>query len=200
MQSIRLFFGEKGTYGYTLILDKCNTLFQYIIDCDTFDNIGIIERHIEAYPQDLNQKTIVDDTPLTLACKLTYLDDEMRMRIIELLLRKGANINATDLYGRTALHNAIIYLWNPIRESIIKILVTNEANIRIRDEKDNLTPLHLLVLRGTLTEIDIFLDSKPDVRLEDELVCDVIKYLQEQIRERDEGRDTIVMRLNKMKK
>ena len=58
----------------------------------------------------------------------------------ELLLKKGADINAQDSMGMTALHWAI----DRQQKGVVEFLLTNKARVDLQDEQGQ-TPLHLTV-------------------------------------------------------
>lgn len=55
---------------------------------------------------------------------------------IELLVKSGADINARDNRGQTALHGAALWGWN----DVVKTLAANKADLTVKDNK-GMTPL-----------------------------------------------------------
>jgi ankyrin repeat protein len=84
---------------------------------------------------DVNLRNIFGETPLMYAARFMKLDN------VDLLIKRGANIEARDLDGRTALshveHGNITY---DIRRKVIQALLKNGANIESRS-KTGMTPL-----------------------------------------------------------
>ncbi len=72
-------------------------------------------------------------------------------KIAEMLLTKGAEIDAQDLFGRTALH--WVAFWN--REEMVKELLRRGANASLADKEGN-TPAEVAALRGNKSVQDIF--------------------------------------------
>lgn len=76
---------------------------------------------------------------------------------MNLLLNKGANINATDKEGKTALH--IASFTNP---KLIKQLIDAGADLNLKD-KDGNTAMHLAASWGRLDSIKILLENKINI-------------------------------------
>uniref|UniRef100_H3AJH8 Ion transport domain-containing protein n=1 Tax=Latimeria chalumnae TaxID=7897 RepID=H3AJH8_LATCH len=63
---------------------------------------------------------------------------QINLQLLKLLLENGANINTTDKFGQTALHQ-VAYTWHP---DIAKFLIDREANVNKKDDL-GVTPLHV---------------------------------------------------------
>ncbi|MCS7244590.1 MAG: ankyrin repeat domain-containing protein [candidate division WOR-3 bacterium] len=59
------------------------------------------------------------------------------------LIKKGADINSKNEYGKTPLHIAVENNY----EDIVKVLLENKADVNIKDNNGN-TPLHIAVMKG----------------------------------------------------
>ena len=64
---------------------------------------------------------------------------EGNLEIIELLLAKGADVDARDLNARSPLHYAIIY---GKEADIVKVLLEKGADVNAKDNRFGMTPLH----------------------------------------------------------
>ena len=80
------------------------------------------------------------------------------MKIVELLLNKGANVNNTSKTGITPLHLAAEHG----TKDILKLLLTSGANVDAKGQDDK-TPLHTAAVRGHLKIIDHLLKSGASV-------------------------------------
>jgi ankyrin repeat protein len=91
------------------------------------------------------------------------------MDMTSYLLKKGADINAADDKGRTALHHAMLMhaVWSDgksvvsKRKPILELLLANGATLEARDKEGN-TPLHAAA-HGTLEALQTLLDKGADV-------------------------------------
>lgn len=74
-----------------------------------------------------------------------------KIGIVEYLLQNGAEIDAKDNEGRTALHLSIrdgAYVPKPMDKfDVVRMLIKNDAEIDIQD-KYGMTPLHLAIQDG----------------------------------------------------
>ncbi|KAK3178022.1 hypothetical protein OEA41_000154 [Lepraria neglecta] len=87
---------------------------------------------------DLNERNIHWMTPLAVAVGFNFLT------AARLLLKAGADIEARDLTGSTALHEAVVSTQDRIQH-ILKLLLESGAAIQAQNPHGN-TPLHLAVI------------------------------------------------------
>jgi len=78
---------------------------------------------------DVNRRTPLGTTPLGRAVLAGFKE------IVELLIAKGANVNAKDNWNWTPLHSAVYG-----HKDIVELLITEGANVNARDGADR-TPL-----------------------------------------------------------
>ncbi|MFC1843146.1 ankyrin repeat domain-containing protein [Candidatus Dependentiae bacterium] len=126
---------------------------------------------------------LCEETPLILASIRGHVN------IVKFLLSKGANVNAKDICGWTALHStpyeyiAKILLDNkanietknkagqtPIftanNTNIVKLLLKNGAKINIKDNNNNHTPLLEAVAQGNLKITEILIKNGANIEVE----------------------------------
>ncbi|KAJ4860619.1 ankyrin repeats (3 copies) domain-containing protein [Trichoderma breve] len=84
-----------------------------------------------------------------------------RNSMVELLLAKGANIEATDDGGRTALSLAVFR----VREDMVDLLITHGANVNLHDG-DGSTPLLTAIDRGDKALVQLLLARGAYIELE----------------------------------
>lgn len=77
--------------------------------------------------------------------------------IIDILLRKGAEINALDATGRTPLHCGV----EGLRMDVVKLLVERGADVTRADAK-GLSVLHLAVEKGLEDAVELFIEHGAD--------------------------------------
>jgi len=85
-------------------------------------------------------------------------------KIVELLILKGANINASDESGMTPLHKAADFN----RKDIAEYLLSNGADVNVFGYKYGglkITPLHIAAEAGFTDLIDLFLDAGADINI-----------------------------------
>ncbi|TET06419.1 ankyrin repeat domain-containing protein [Candidatus Dependentiae bacterium] len=78
--------------------------------------------------------------------------------IVGLLLERGANVDAADIYGYTPLHKAIRYK----NEAIVRLLIGGGANINAGNKRD-WTPLHCAVLYNQKAIVSLLLEKGADL-------------------------------------
>ena len=94
-------------------------------------NLGAVKFWLDNTEHDLNQGDDHLFSPLHWACR------EGRGPVVDLLIKRGAKINVTNMGDDTPLHNAA----QNGHVNIIKVLVKNKCNINVVNEHGN-TPLH----------------------------------------------------------
>ncbi|KAL6239847.1 hypothetical protein BDW75DRAFT_68194 [Aspergillus navahoensis] len=88
-------------------------------------------------------------TPLMIAASLKNAEGDP---IIELLLRKGADVNVKSITGQNALHFAT----SKANLSTVRILLENKCSARVRDKRGQL-PLHRAAAIGSTPIIQVLL-------------------------------------------
>jgi ankyrin repeat protein len=96
-------------------------------------------------------------TPLQLACR------NNGMEIVQLLVNRGAHVNATHPRGKSALHYAIHYHDN--KEMISFLIHQAGADIDLRDSTQGWTPLHI-ACRYRSVDMVLFLIEKCGANVE----------------------------------
>ncbi len=79
------------------------------------------------------------------------------LEILRMLIEKGADVNAQDAGGRTALLHAVI----AERKEMVMFLIRNGANVDPRD--DSWTPLHHAACQGNLEIVRFLVESGADI-------------------------------------
>jgi ankyrin repeat protein len=78
--------------------------------------------------------------------------------VAELLLAKGANVNARNRYGETPLHLAIMHS----TKDMVELLLANRADVNAKDIFGN-TPLHNAACKGDKDIVELLLKYKADI-------------------------------------
>ncbi|XP_047128763.1 transient receptor potential cation channel subfamily A member 1 homolog isoform X1 [Hydra vulgaris] len=100
-------------------------------------------------------------TPLHYAVKYDHLD------AAQILLDKGADVNASGDYDVTPLHYAIRFMVKDC--SMMQLLISNNATINAKD-KFSSTPLHYACLKGNVKAVKELLKAKNvDIEAKDQL-------------------------------
>lgn len=84
-----------------------------------------------------------------LALPTFFEDDE----IIELMMKKGGDVNQKDNHGRTALHYATVHEYCGVRDRVDCYVKYGKADLNSQDELGN-TPLHTLLIGDDRYSID----------------------------------------------
>lgn len=100
----------------------------------------------------VNSRDLHGKTPLIRAMKVD--DGQTRLKVVQLLIQHGANVNHRDNMGRTALCYAAELHYN----DVIKVLVKNNVDPNIDDNNGN-TPLMYCSMVGNATGILILTRS-----------------------------------------
>ena len=121
--------------------------------------LSVLHTAIQAKP--LSSYTYSYDT--------NYYKKDLHAPIISHLLSKGANINAIDNKGNTALHYAVRLQI----ESVIPILLSNNIDINIKNN-ENQTALDIAVTKGFIGIKAILLNPQSFITHEDIIVNESI--------------------------
>ena len=92
---------------------------------------------------------------------------------IEMMLKLGADVNASDEQGKTPLHDACL----KGHSETVRLLLDHGANIGARD-KSGATPLHDAALGGEPATIKLLLDRKADALARDDDGQTALDYAQ----------------------
>ena len=85
---------------------------------------------------------------------------ELRKEILELLIAKGADVNAKRDDGETPLHQAAFLM---VAKEIIELLINKGADVNAKSD-DGWTPLHVAASNEGLKEIvELLIDKGSDV-------------------------------------
>ncbi|KAK2745283.1 hypothetical protein FQN57_003978 [Myotisia sp. PD_48] len=90
-------------------------------------------------------------TPLMIAASLKNCEGD---QIIDMLLRKGADVNIKTLNGQNALHFAT----SKHNISTVRLLISNNCSARARDSRGQL-PLHRAAAIGSVPIINLLLEA-----------------------------------------
>ncbi|OIQ92587.1 phosphocholine transferase AnkX [mine drainage metagenome] len=95
---------------------------------------------------------------LTVGPPLSVAVRKGNLKAVDSLLAAGADVNAPDILGRTALHVAAFYN----RKQIAALLLAHGADVKASDS-EGLTPLHAAVLAANADIATLLLDKGADV-------------------------------------
>jgi ankyrin repeat protein len=85
-----------------------------------------------------------------------------RKELVELLLKSGADLKATDKSGKTALHWAA----KSYNAEVVQLLLESGADIMAEDDTGQ-TPLHIAALDGDSEIVQLLLQSGADIEAMD---------------------------------
>ena len=120
---------KKGTKGVKPVASHLDLKSQ-LLDAVQQEKPRVVRRLLDTRA-DPNCCTALSETPLMLACSVQ--NEDARQKIIELLLRKGAKVDAQDSCGKTALMKAVIL--NDIETSLT--LLNAHSDVSLEDSDGN---------------------------------------------------------------
>ncbi|ELU14141.1 hypothetical protein CAPTEDRAFT_224623, partial [Capitella teleta] len=144
----------------TMNQPKKELLFQAIFNC----KIRALERMLDS-GIDIDVRDSFLRTPLI--CATSIEEEHVRNHVVRLLIKRGADINAQDDNGRTALIEACGTI---NRDNVIRrLLRTNRCDVNIADNSGSTALLHA-VSSGNLSAIRTLVNSsgsKESIRVDD---------------------------------
>ncbi len=146
--------GGTGEHPESAFVDPTSTSNE---NADIFEAAeqGLLEKVREFLDNDPNMATTrggcADETPLH--CTATR-------EVAELLIRRGADIQVKDAFGRTPLHRAA----EAGRTEVVQLLIDKGADVNARDGVNN-TPLHGAAEYGVKGVVEILIENNADLNV-----------------------------------
>ena len=116
----------------------------------------VVEHLVITYPMLVNAIGGRYDSPLLVALRGKHV------RIAELLLENGANVDVRGKRDQTPLHNVVLWSHNSVVDAV-QFLLTHGADVNARRSGDLCTSLHLAANNGELRVTQLLLDHSADV-------------------------------------
>ena len=92
----------------------------------------------------------------------TDIDFPILKNVIQLMIDKGADVNARTCSGQTSLFIAITFG----QLQIAKLLVSNNADLNIKDNILGNSPLHVAVSMGNIKTIEFLINNGADLNIQ----------------------------------
>jgi ankyrin repeat protein len=115
-------------------------------------DLARVTQLLDADPQLANARTAADETPLH------YAAATQRTALIELLLERGADVNAVDQLGQTPLH----LVASSSDAKAVRAVIDADADVNARDGQGE-TPLHIAARRLSVTGVRALIAAGADV-------------------------------------
>jgi hypothetical protein len=139
--------GEKGWVSRTYLLRKVEGLWRVERALEDGEKVntktGKVERFVAAGGKTLNEAVAKGDP-----------------KLVALLLKNNADVNAKDTKGTTPLVAAVAGGY----EKIVEMLIDRGADVNAAPD-DGRIPLHISVARGDLPIVKLLIDAKADVNI-----------------------------------
>uniref|UniRef100_A0A3B0NIY2 Ankyrin repeats (3 copies)/Ankyrin repeat/Ankyrin repeats (Many copies), putative n=1 Tax=Theileria annulata TaxID=5874 RepID=A0A3B0NIY2_THEAN len=143
-------------YGAGKSSDKRWVLVQVLACAIVKNDCETIEMLITRFPDLVEREHEIWSKPLIALSKLN------KVQAVEMLLKKGANVNTFDSYGTTALHAAC----EESNIDVINVLLENSAIIDAQDVFGR-TPLHLAVMENKPQVVNILLEHGASINIKE---------------------------------
>lgn len=121
------------------------------------DNLSKVEEIIKTDPNQINAKELYAGL-----YPLHYAVSVNNKEMVNLLIDKGASINAQSNDGSTSLHVASVLGY----KEIVELLINRGADVNAKDNRDR-TPLHLASQGGHIEIVKLLIGKGADIKLED---------------------------------
>lgn len=154
-------------------VNKVKELIAHGVDCEIENELGLTVLHwaslnghksvvemiiIKGVNPDKVSRKGYKQTPLILAAQGGHID------IAEYLIKKGADMNTKDMFGRTPLSHSL----EAGQLSMAKFLLNYGVNVNTKDDVSQ-TPLHIAVVKGNFEVVKLLVEKGADVNAKNEL-------------------------------
>ena len=129
-------------------LDEASPIY-YAAFCGFLD---VIEKLLREHPEHISARGGPLGTALHAASRMN------RLKVVQSLLRHGADVNATGMWGQTPLLFASD--WGHLE--VVRWLLQHDADVNAKAEDDDWTSLHLAATRGHSETVQTLLNHKAD--------------------------------------
>ncbi|WP_264735438.1 ankyrin repeat domain-containing protein [Wolbachia endosymbiont (group A) of Rhinocyllus conicus] len=102
----------------------------------------------------------------------TVLHYAVDAKTVRLLVEKGANVNATDIGGYTALHLAV----TEKRLEVVRELIKSGGNVNAEEYGNKCTPLHLACMVGKVEIVKELVEARAEIEQEDKFGITAMDY------------------------
>ncbi len=102
----------------------------------------------------------------------TVLHYAVDAKTVRLLIKKGANVNAADIGGYTALHLAI----TEKRLETVRELIKSGANVNAEEYGNKCTPLHLACMMGKVEIVKELVEAGAEIEQADKFGMTAMDY------------------------
>jgi 26S proteasome non-ATPase regulatory subunit 10 len=123
----------------------------------SYNHLPIIELLLETKDQDIDAQDGLGWTPLMMAC--SRKDGEA---VIDLLLKKDADVNMKNNNNQTALH----FTASKANLDVAKTLLSHSASARVKDKRGQL-PLHRAAAVGSVPMLKLLVSAKSPLNATD---------------------------------
>ena len=129
-------------------LDEASPIY-YAAFCGFLD---VIEKLLREHPEHISARGGPLGTALHAASRMN------RLKVVQSLLRHGADVNATGMWGQTPLLFASD--WGHLE--VVRWLLQHDADVNAKDEVEDWTSLHLAASRGHSETVRALLNHNAD--------------------------------------
>jgi ankyrin repeat protein len=153
---------HKSFFHFAITLFSISSLAYGMNNTNRRLRSAVIENNITQVKELLDNEEIINVNYKDLVTNSLLINTtDSDPAILQLLLDKGADINATDTSGWTALHYAC---WKKNRHAVAELLIRNKANVNLTNS-DGFSALYCACHAGNIKAAELLLDNNADINL-----------------------------------